>query len=449
MATKSEGASRSTFDEGDSFLSDITKLNPAYRGQLDPYLSYNYKNGIWDHIGNFFGFNTGEDRYRMEMQDRARQAYASLMNDQFQNDFNSEQARASRQRDAGLNPDLAGETSGEAAAQMEQPLTPIDPSVFEVPKEVFTDITSILGIASNGLTSVGSFMKLMAERDNIRANTTKTEINSAQDAFTYAGDWLTGFDPATRSGFLDSLSIPDDATPDQRAQLIDAAIVSAFKRDIAPFGKTARAFVDKAFMGRWSDPRVKDQYYQAVEKAIKSRASKMSTEKVLGKLDLAEDVVRKQNTVAYDYLEKSFRSQIELNSIINSYNIAKTQNDWDYETWKQEKGIPEQVAESELQGYLMVIAKAKADAARAEAQQAWLNELIGYKKSKDPAAIYLFNALVQGGYAPLQSMSVSGGFGPGKVSSQWNQVIVPGSSMSAPTDNSIPGWNPYSGWDNK
>lgn len=419
------GNSRSTFDDGDSFYDDMKMLNPRYHAQLQPYLNYNYKNGILDRLGNFFGFNTGEDRYRMEMQDRARQMLGSLLNDQFQNDYNSAKAQASRQRDAGLNPDLAGDASGDPAAQMEQPLSPIDPSVFEVPQEVMADITGILGMATQGLTSVASFAKLLADRKEVKTRITANKITSLQAAFTLAGDWLSGFDPVTRLNLGDAVN-PDAPEAERREQL-KAAIASAFHSDIDGLDEDSKSFLNKAFLARTSDPRVMDNFYDAYSKAAESRAKKMVVEENLGSLDLAEELVRSQNNIMYAYLVGTYEDQVKLNALVNSYNLEKTQNDFDYESWKAEHKLPIELGESELQSYLAYQAKSKADAARAKATQNWLNELLGLKKKHDPGATYLFNALIQGGYAPLMQYSGKGGIGPLNFGGSWTSMINPGS----------------------
>lgn len=74
----------------------------------------------------------------------------------------------------------------------------------------------------------------------------------------------------------------------------------------------------------------------------------------------------------------------------------------------------------------MSVAKSQADAARYKAQQDWLKELLHLKESKDPAGIYLLNALLQGGYAPLMNASgkVSFPLGIG-FSGSWSSYPVP------------------------
>lgn len=418
----------STFDDNDDFWKSYNSLNSKYRSQLDPYLSYSYKEGIWDKIGNVFGFNTAADKYRFQMQDRARQVLAGLQNDVFQNDYNSAQEQASRQRDAGLNPDLSGESSGEGAAQLEQPLSPIDPSVFDMPQNFIPDLVSIFGSAAQGLSSVGSFMNLVSLVSKNKSERSNIEIKSLQDAWNYAGDYLSAFDPATRNDYGDV-----EITPDFFHQTIVPAAIQAFRSKVPGLSDQTYALIEKQLKARQNDPDIYDRYYKNYQAAQESRANKLAKEDFYGKLDVADDVIKSSNRITLGYLRSVQEMQLRLSNIVSAYNVQKFQNDWDFEKFKHDKGLPENLAESELQGYIQSIAESAAQTAQAKYKKDWLNYLAGLYRSGDPAAQYILNALHVGAFAPLQNVQ----FGVSPINGfngSINRMIVPGVSNDPVSD---------------
>ncbi len=92
-------------------------VNSASFGQVvNPYTEYNYKNGLWDHIGDAFGFRTNQDKLREEMALKANEFNAQMQIADAQNEYNSPSSQVERARAAGINPELAGvENIGGAA----------------------------------------------------------------------------------------------------------------------------------------------------------------------------------------------------------------------------------------------------------------------------------------------------------------------------------------------
>lgn len=91
----------------------ITSGNP-YKGtqyeqmwNMNPYKDDYYgATGLWDKIGNAFGFRTAEDKYETERKTANAQYLSEIEAMKVQNEYNSEEAVAQRMRDAGINPDL-------------------------------------------------------------------------------------------------------------------------------------------------------------------------------------------------------------------------------------------------------------------------------------------------------------------------------------------------------
>lgn len=87
-------------------------VNP-YRAQLE---NNSYQQSFWDRFGNWLGFNTKEDSYRLELERLANEFDASLQLQDITNEYNSEESQAERQRAAGINPDLNGVDSAAATS---------------------------------------------------------------------------------------------------------------------------------------------------------------------------------------------------------------------------------------------------------------------------------------------------------------------------------------------
>lgn len=419
---KNSNRSYDVFDEDDSFWDDYNKLDPAYRNQLDPYLKYNYQLGAWDKFGNWLGFNTGEDKYRMEMQDRARLALAGLQNDSFQNTYNSQDAQADRMRDAGLNPDLSGSAEGDPAASLEQPLQTLDPSIFEPPTELLTDIPALFSSAVSGLQGVGLFVKTLGDLRKLKADTTDVQLGNAKSALEYAGQYLSNFDPKTRLDFGDV-----EVTEDTFNKKAPAAIIEAASNDHPGFNSDSNALFKKALSAKLNDPGVMYDFYQKYNKATEAKIQKIANDKTYGSaLQMAEDIIYDQNKLMIDYLSHTQKYTAAYNSLITDYNIQKCKNDFDYEAWKYEHNVPAEIGQSELNFYLRSKAEHDANKAKYEYQKKALDIVKERMDTGDPFAQYLYYSwLNPNGMIPY--MSQSGRIGP--FSGSWQ--MLPGFGMDA------------------
>lgn len=427
----SQNNSYSTFDPNDPFWNDYNKLGDAYKKQLDPYLNYNYNRGIGDWLGDVFGINTKDDSLRMEMQDRARLALSGLLTDEFQNDYNSQVQQAERMRDAGFNPDISGEAEGEAASGFEQPLPLMDSSSFGAPEEIFGTITDLFGTAIQGLQSVGTFKSLMAQIFKTKKETSGVEITNAKQAYDYAGEYLSAFDPDF------SRNYPDVKEPDTDFfnQTIVPSKIAAL-RELSPgLSDEAYKMIEYAINARKNDPRIYDAWYKGFNSSVEGRAKSISNKEVYGDLSLPDDVIREKNKEMYDFLVETQKITLEANRIAADYNLNHYKNDFDFELFKQKYKLPENLAQSELAQYLKDVAQSHYEEAKAKASKSWLNYLDGLRKSGDPASQYLFHSIVQGGFAPLSSLQfgMTGPMGIG-VNGSFGRFIAPGQHYNPVND---------------
>lgn len=414
--------SLSTFDPDDPINDEISKLNPEYRKQLDPYLTYNYKRGLWDFIGDGLGFNTAEDKYRMQQQDRARLALAGLQNDVFQNDYNSALAQAGRMRDAGINPDINGEVSGENAASLEQPLPLMDSSSLSSNDQILPNIMDFFGTAVAGLQSYGTLKSLLAQVFKTKKETAGVEIKNLQDAYDFAGNYLSSFDP-------DEMNLPEgvEMSSDFFNDTIIPTKVSGLRKKFPGMSDETFELVNRMINERKKDPLIWDRYYKNYNSGVKSRRDATVAKEVYGSLSMPDEAIRAQNKIYYDFLVDTERITLEYNKIAADYNLKKYTNDFDYESWKQTKGIPENVAEADLQKFLQAAVEAKYLAGVAKAKKEWLNQVDKWKNSDDPASQFLYNAFGMNMFAPLSNYSFGGTLGvTNGINGSLSQPIVPG-----------------------
>lgn len=425
--------SYSTFDDDDPFWDDYNQLNPLYRKQLDPYLNYNYKLGLFDKLGNWLGFNTSEDKYKMQMQQQARAALAGLQSDVFQNSYNSQSAQASRQRDAGLNPDLAGEAEGEPASGLEQPLSPIDPSIFDPPQNLLPDITSLLGTACEGLQSFATFKKLIADVGLIGQQRLGTEISSYDSALDVALKYISSANP--RRLFPDLSDDVDPGTEDFFNQKLIPSLVSSVDKQFSHLSPEGREWMRKAILAQSQNPVAYDNYYKGFTSMNENRINYAASQQAFGDLTLADDMFSRLNSITIGHRISSMKSLFELTDTINSYNVQKYKNDFNYEQWKTEHNVPENVGQAELEGYIAAAAKASADAANERMRLDVLNYLDELKKKDesgefdgDIGAKYLYYSLVSKFNLPMISSSLSGSVLGSGGSASWMRPFMPGES---------------------
>lgn len=142
---------------------DTSGLPESYADLVaaNPYLDYEYTPGVWDSIGNLFGFRTREDKYREEMQQASREFETQLLSMAREEKYNSPLEQAARQREAGINPDLNGVGQDSAAEFAEPETRPVPPDGGEALQfvgNIFSAMTSLLGFAQGWTNLRGSII---------------------------------------------------------------------------------------------------------------------------------------------------------------------------------------------------------------------------------------------------------------------------------------------------
>ena len=141
-------------------LGKYSEVQNPWRAQLE---NNSYQQSFWDKLGNWIGFNTKEDSYRLDLERLAKEWDSKMQLQNVTDEYNSEASQASRQRAAGINPDLNGVDSGQASssvpsvpdsaglAPIEQMTTfqevePVLSTVSSIVRTAFGDVSGLLGM---------------------------------------------------------------------------------------------------------------------------------------------------------------------------------------------------------------------------------------------------------------------------------------------------------------
>lgn len=137
--------------------------DPTYQALLEanPYKNTDYQLGIWDKIGNAFGFRTAEDKRFDEMQQASNEYASQLATMKREEEYNSESSQVARAKAAGLNPDLTGVQNAQASEFNEPETTPtVDDGSgnFAAARQVVQDLSGgLLNIATTSMNLASNF----------------------------------------------------------------------------------------------------------------------------------------------------------------------------------------------------------------------------------------------------------------------------------------------------
>lgn len=161
----------------------------------NPVLQYQYTPGWWDKIGNFFGFRTGEDKWRDDTAAKAADYEAQLRQLDAQQQYNSAEEQAQRMRDAGINPNLSGGvTPGEAGEFDNQAVAGQDTPKGATMGEVNNMFLQGLNVATSAISTVGSAVttaiSMMEKLQNYKIKEADENEKRRKDIFQFFHDYM-------------------------------------------------------------------------------------------------------------------------------------------------------------------------------------------------------------------------------------------------------------------
>lgn len=194
--------------------------NP-YRAQLE---KNSYQQSWWDKLGNWIGFNTKEDSYRLELERLAKEWDSNAQMQNVTDDYNSEASQASRQRAAGINPDLNGVDSGAASSSVPSSpdsagLAPIEQmTTFQ---EVEPVISTVSGIVRSALGNVSGLLGMFQDLRSRSLSNDASLLNNITSAYDF------GFSSAEKNHkFEDVLKEIEGKTNLDDYDLVDGSYVN-------------------------------------------------------------------------------------------------------------------------------------------------------------------------------------------------------------------------------
>lgn len=146
-------------------LSENTVTSPTnvgkYQGVSNPYAEMPRKRTNWDKLLNWFGFRSGYDKAQEQYNLAGAEYNAQLQQIAAEDAYNSAAAVASRERGAGINPDLVG-LQGEAGASFDNQQTP--PDINAGDEDAWNVISGIgktvIGALTGGISLLGDLESL-------------------------------------------------------------------------------------------------------------------------------------------------------------------------------------------------------------------------------------------------------------------------------------------------
>lgn len=124
--------------------------------EANPYTNVAYEKGIWDKLGNFFGFRTAEDQRREELAQAAAEYNAQIASLKSEDEYNTPEAKAERMRAAGQNPDLLGTEGVEPAAGFNEPETTPEVPGGEQGEQALKQTAAVAtSLVTAGTTAIG------------------------------------------------------------------------------------------------------------------------------------------------------------------------------------------------------------------------------------------------------------------------------------------------------
>lgn len=194
--------------------------NP-YRAQLE---NNSYQQSWWDKVGNWIGFNTKEDSYRLELERLAKEWDSNAQMQNVTDAYNSESSQAARQRAAGINPDLNGVDSGSASSSSPSApdsagLAPIEQmTTFQ---EVEPVLSTVSGIVRSAFGNVSGLLGMFQDLRSRSLSNDASLLNNITSAYDF------GFSSAEKNQkFEDVLKQIEGKTNLDDYDLVDGSYVN-------------------------------------------------------------------------------------------------------------------------------------------------------------------------------------------------------------------------------
>lgn len=157
----------------------------------NPYRNLHYNKTPMQRLWSWLGFRTDYDRFLEEAEMNAAQTDFGIFQQMYQDEYNSETAKAARMRAAGENPDLLGTGNvSEASSPVEDPQG-MSPGISQegVPGQI---ASAVIGAFNTAVGIATQFMQL----DGLRADVEGKNISNAEQMMNVIKQRVLGMTPA-------------------------------------------------------------------------------------------------------------------------------------------------------------------------------------------------------------------------------------------------------------
>ena len=131
--------------------------NPTINSLLEanPYRGQEYKKSGWQNFLSWLGFRTEADAWKENMAVQAAEYDASVLQKQYNENYDSADSQAARMRSAGMNPELdpSSISSGNSSPMPDDPSTPMqstgdETQILGFADKVMSAFTTCIGLSS-------------------------------------------------------------------------------------------------------------------------------------------------------------------------------------------------------------------------------------------------------------------------------------------------------------
>ena len=164
------------------FTPNLDKFSDKYKGlaEANPYANPTYKRSWWQSLLSNLGFRTNYDSYLEGMNLQAQEYENSLLQKQYDEEYNSPMEQANRERLAGLNPNLTGNvSSGEASPLGDDGNPPVPPQADDLQM-----VTGFAGAVLEGVQAAFGLYGNIQSINQLKINNESSMMNLVKSAWS-------------------------------------------------------------------------------------------------------------------------------------------------------------------------------------------------------------------------------------------------------------------------
>lgn len=342
-------------------------LNSQYQKLFDanPWNQYVYNDGLWDRIGDWFGFRTNQDQYREDMESASRQYESQLLSLQREEEYNSESAQAQRQRQAGINPDLNGVSPSQASEFNEPQNPPVSPGPNTEYMNFIGSLGSLITTTVGLVGDIQGMNALRLDNDSKRLDLATKYLDSGSNYLTKALQF-SDLDPKTNKFNVVLPSLKDSGLPKRMQKRFFSSLDRSFRsmdfqtklyKSISERADARKDYSTKVGSSKYSES---DDDMIAVFGVLGDLAYDLQVQDYKSRTKKAEaDESAEQNRLEY---EDTLRSDPTDSEPVKRAMAKKleTGNEYAYQASATNKQVPESKASAESAEYNEASASAQA-----------------------------------------------------------------------------------------